>query len=70
MNLLRSLPEELSDEAAAHIVELLHDLTDAFECHYFAQVRRYYHDLRQRPDIQCACHDGQLDLFDGADIPF
>jgi len=40
------LPIELSDEAAATLVEFLHELTAALEQHYFAQLRRYYHDDR------------------------
>ena len=69
------LPYELSDEAAAHITEILYDLAHAFDSQYFdsqyfGQVLRYYDDLNQRPDIECACHDGQLDLFEGHDVPF
>jgi hypothetical protein len=40
------LPTELSDEAAATLVEFLHELTDALEQHYFAQLHRYYHHDR------------------------
>jgi len=36
------LPVELSDEAAAKLVEFLHELTEALERHYFAQLRRHY----------------------------
>jgi hypothetical protein len=36
------LPTDLSDEAAAKLVELLHELTEALEYHYFAQLRRHY----------------------------
>ena len=64
------LPYELSDEAAAHITEILHDLAAAFDSQYFGQVLRYYNELNQRPDIECACHDRQLDLFEGDDVPF
>jgi hypothetical protein len=44
-------PTDLSDEAAAQLVEFLHELTEALESHYFAQIRRYYHpdDERQQP---------------------
>ena len=38
------LPVDLSDEAAAAIVEFLHELSEAFERHYAAQLMRYYHD--------------------------
>jgi hypothetical protein len=36
------LPTELSDESAANLVEFLHELTEALERHYFAQLRRHY----------------------------
>lgn len=36
------LPVDLSDEAAAKLVEFLHELTDAIERHYAAQLARYY----------------------------
>lgn len=44
------LPTELSDEAAAKLLEFLHELTEALERHYCAQLRRYYHptDVGQR----------------------
>ena len=44
------LPTDLSDEAAAKLVEFLQELTDALERHYFAQLRRYYNptDISQR----------------------
>lgn len=48
------LPIDLSDEAAAKLVEFLHELTAALECHYCAQLKRYYHptDFPQRdPDL-------------------
>ena len=61
------VPNELSDEAAAHIAELLLDLAVAFDTQYFAQICRYYDGFTQHPDIDHACHDGQLDLFKGDD---
>lgn len=44
------LPIDLSDEAAAKLVEFLHELTEALERHYGAQLKRYYHpnDISQR----------------------
>jgi hypothetical protein len=44
------LPIDLSDEAAATLLEFLHELTETFERHYGAQLRRYYHatDIAQR----------------------
>jgi hypothetical protein len=41
------LPTELSDEAAAILIEFFHELTDALEQHYFAQLHRHYN--RDRP---------------------
>lgn len=38
------LPIDLSDEAAATFVEFLHEISEAFERHYAAQLMRYYHD--------------------------
>ena len=37
------LPVDLSDEAAAKLIEYLREFTDALESHYYAQIRRYYH---------------------------
>ena len=61
------VPYELSDEAAAHVSELLNDLAVAFDGQYFAQIRRYYDERR---DIERFCQDGQLDLFDYDDVEF
>lgn len=36
------LPVELSDEAAAKLLEFLQELTEAIESHYYAQLTRYY----------------------------
>jgi len=49
------LPAELSDQAAASLVEFLHELTAALERHYFAQLRRHYSatDItRSDPDLE------------------
>ena len=61
---------ELSDEAAAHVSEILNDLVVVFDGQYFAQIRRYHDEFSHRPDIEGSCHDGQLDLFDGDDAAF
>ena len=48
---LLCLPVDLSDDAAVKLVEFLHELTDAMERHYCAQLHRYYHpndDISQR----------------------
>ena len=39
---LLCLPSDLSDEAAAKLVEFLHEITEALERHYAAQLLRYY----------------------------
>jgi hypothetical protein len=36
------LPVDLSDEAAAKLVEFLYELTEALESRYFVQLRRYH----------------------------
>jgi hypothetical protein len=43
------LPIDLPDEAAAALIEFLHELTEALERHYCGQLRRYYqpHDNAQ-----------------------
>ena len=60
---------KISDEAAAHLSELLNDLAFAFDGQYFARIRRYYDERR---DIERFCHDRQLELFDGVgdDVEF
>ena len=60
-------PDELSDEAAAHVLEYLYALASAFENQYFDQVCRYYDERRE---IEPSCHHAQLDLFERADMPF
>lgn len=37
------LPLDLPDEAAAGLIEFLHELTEALERHYCGQLMRYYH---------------------------
>ena len=46
-----ALPDELSDETVAALLELLLDLALELESHYAGQLHRYYHrdDLRQQP---------------------
>ena len=45
---LVSLPTELSDEAAAQLLEFLHELARVLENHYADQLHRYYHPADQR----------------------
>jgi hypothetical protein len=37
------LPLDLPDDAAAGLIEFLHELTEALERHYCGQLTRYYH---------------------------
>ena len=62
------LPDEISDETAAVILDALYALGDAFGNHYYGQIRRYFEDLRQPPPPQE--NDSQLSLFPEFDIPF
>ena len=64
------VPNELSDEAAACVAELLLNLAHAFDTQYATQICRHYDVLRQPPTIQCSCDDRQLDLFEGDDVTF
>ena len=67
MIVLHCVPDELSDEAAALLLEYLYSLASAFENQYFAQVCRYYDERRES---ERACQDGQLDLFVNDDVTF
>ena len=40
---LLCVPIDLSDEAAAKLLEFLHQLTEVLERHHYAQLHRYYH---------------------------
>ena len=53
------LPTDLSGEAAAQLIEFLHELTEAIESHYFAQIRNHSHpDSCQRDlDLQAPPFD-------------
>jgi len=39
------LPEHLSDEAAAQMLEWLYELASALENRYYGQIKRYYQNL-------------------------
>ncbi len=52
------IPEALTDEAAAQLLEFLYELARLIESHYAGQLHRYY----LRPDAS------QLDLWE--DPPF
>ena len=64
------VPNELSDEAAAHIAELLHDLAIAFDNQYFAQIQRHYQELERQLRDQSPRNDAQLELFEPHNWPF
>ena len=64
------MPNELSDEAAAHIAELLHDLAIAFDNQYFAQIQRHYQELERQLRDQSPRNDAQLELFEPHNWPF
>lgn len=63
---LLCLPMELSDEAAARLIEFLHELTEALERHYAAQLMRY--DRSARPSSPPPSFD--LDDAPDTDPPF
>jgi len=56
---LLAVPDGLSDEAAAKLLEFLYELAGAFENHYASQLHRYY----AAPD------DEQLGLWDDTTDP-
>lgn len=52
------LPEEISDEAAYHLVNFFSDLNLAIDSRYYAQVKRYIRDS-QPPDMPADWLDGK-----------
>jgi hypothetical protein len=57
------LPMELSDEAAAQLLDFLYVLTEALERHYGGQLLRYAHDQR----AEAILVDPQEPTVDGHD---
>jgi hypothetical protein len=58
------LPLELSDDAAATLIDFLHELIESLERHYAGQLIRRNHLLNpSSPPIQCA-------NIDNPDPPF
>ena len=57
---LISPPTELSDEAAAQLLEFLYELARVLESHYAGQLHRYYHPV----------DEPQTDLWPEHDPPF
>ena len=64
------VPNELSDEAAAHIAELLHDLAIAFDNQYLAQIQRHYQNLERQLHDESFSNEAQLELFEPPNWPF
>ena len=64
------VPNELSDEAAAHITELLHDPPIAFDNQYFAQIQHHYQELERQLHDESQRNDAQLELFEPPNRPF
>ncbi len=53
LNLYEILPEEISDEAAAHVADIFMELALAIENHYYAQIVRHIKDTSERPEAVC-----------------
>ena len=53
-------PGDLSDEAAAHIADLLMELALWFEGAHLSQIRRHHQAIRAQPTYD----PNQLELFD------
>lgn len=54
------LPEELSDETVAALVECLYELARHLESRYFAQLHRYYHPADPRQQRLFGEEDAEL----------
>lgn len=46
MNTLMLTPPELDDETAVKLNNFLYELLEAYETHYYHQIRRYQRELR------------------------
>lgn len=65
------LPLELSDEAAASLIDFLYALTEALERHYCGQLLRYAHrNDRDRGPTPFDADPGRTPNADPADPPF
>jgi len=68
MTLTIDLPQQINDETAATMADLLYALGDAVANRYHAQSRRYYDDQHRSPS---PLDDGtQRALFPELDDPF
>lgn len=50
LNLYDILPEELSDEAAAHLADIFMRLALAIETLYYPQIKRHVKAISQEPE--------------------
>ena len=50
------LPLELPPQAAANLLDFLHELADAIERHYGAQIKSHYDDIA-RAQHECGTKD-------------
>ena len=56
-------PPHLTDEAAAQLLDVLHELATAFENHYALQISRYYQERRPLPPDPFGDPDEESDPF-------
>lgn len=57
LNLYDILPEEISDEEAAHLTSILMDLALAIENHYYPQIRRHMEALSEASEEDPVAYD-------------
>ena len=50
LNLYEILPEEVSDEAAAHLADIFMNLALAIESFYYPQIKRHIKAISQEPE--------------------
>lgn len=50
LNLCEILPEEVSDEAAAHLADVFMNLALAIESLYYPQIKRHIKAISQEPE--------------------
>ena len=65
-------PEEIGDEAAAHVADCLRHIADGFDNRHRVQINRHYRSGTQPPPTELpeTCHERQLHLFGDACPPF
>ena len=70
-NDLLSLPEDLPDEATAHLCDFLRDLADAIENRYCARLINYDHCTYERQAIvEERAGEHPLEHLDDNQLPF